>query len=421
MDLVEQGARIVSDGSSGVLFALRGLRWYRGMPPERLPVHLVHRLVIMCCLACAPAVAQEPEASPELPLLAEPGGEAQLEELLAVPWASLAEARVRDLPALTEHWTRVSTAFFAYSGAMANGQPVMREWAAVTPVMLRLGGLLSRSGDAVLSALPAEDPTRPQREAGVAGLRDGLARMSKGALLVLVEMPEDVRRPYVEGLAESLPVVLEAMPPAEAAALRAQVRGAGVFLSREEAAALDTAAGQTGAELPEPPLVAGAPDRLLVAQSAAGWAGDMPDAWASHLLTVDWERHATDREALKADAFALLVGGHAWLTALGEGRITGAEAVAPLIDAALRAGTEIVAADVRVADRALFEERLCDLVLRAVAAASHLGAKDRAPLADVLEVRVPALLRALPSGRSAELTEALRQVADKRLAKSLGL
>jgi ribosomal 50S subunit-associated protein YjgA (DUF615 family) len=393
-----------------------------GHGPWRVrPVKLMYRLFLACCLAITSASAQESPEPPMLPLLAEEGGPARLEALLAVPWAEVADGEARDLPMLTEHWTRVSRAFFAYSGAMAEGQPVLREWAAVAPAMLRLGGLLAQSGDAVVRALPEDDSTREQRAEGVTRIRSGLTRMSQGALLVLVEMPAEVRTTYVRDLAEALPAVLQAIPDAEVPALRAQVRGAGVLLTREEAALLDAAAGQTSTDVPEPPLQNGAPDRLLVAQTAAGWAGAMPIAWCEHLLTVEWSRHAADQEAAKADAFALIVGAHAWLTALGEERVHALDEVSPLVDAALRAGIGVVAKDLRVADKALFEARLSDLTVRAAAVASHHSAKDREPLAAVLERQVPALLRVLPEAQVEALRTSLRDVADKRLARALSL
>ena len=160
---------------------------------------------------------------------------------------------------------------------------------------------------------------------------------------------------------------------------------------------------------------------MLVAQTAAGWTGAMPEAWGAHLLTVDWSRHGADREAAKADAFALLVGGHAWLTALGAGRLDTLDEVSPIVDASLRAGVQVIASDLRVADRALFEERLCDLAVRAVAAASHHSVRDRESLAAVLEQQVPALLRVLSEEQAVALRLSLRNVADRRLARALSL
>ena len=160
---------------------------------------------------------------------------------------------------------------------------------------------------------------------------------------------------------------------------------------------------------------------MLVAQTAAGWPGPLPAAWGEQLLTADWDRHPTDVEAHKADAFALLVAGHAWLSALGEDRVEGLPAVAPVVDASLRAGTSALTAELPLADRAVFADRLGELVIRAAAAASSHSPKDRAPLADVLVARVPGLLGALPETEAESLAGRLTAVCDKKLLRALDL
>ncbi|TNE85655.1 MAG: hypothetical protein EP330_24705 [Deltaproteobacteria bacterium] len=379
------------------------------------------RVLFALFLGLSTAHAQEAPEAPVLPLLAEPGGAEALAMLVDVPWEELGDGEAKDFPKLNAHWSRVSSAFFAYSTAMAQGQPVMREWSVVAPRMLHLGGLLATSGDALVSALPESDSTRAKRAAGVEQIRGGITKMTQGALIVLVEMPAQVRTPYVKDLAEALPSVLAAIPPAEAAALRAQARGAGALLPEAEAMQLETAAGQLGADLPAPPLVEGAPDRLLVAQTAAGWPGPLPKEWSDQLLTANWDRHATDVNAHKADAFALLVGGHAWLTALGEQRVDTLDTVAMLVDGGLRAGVGALTADVGLADRKVFAASLSELAVRATAVAAHYSPKDRAPLADVLSARVPGLIGALTDAEAEELRTNLRAVADKKLIKALAL
>ena len=88
------------------------------------------RIGLALCLALSTAHAQTPEApAPEAPVeappgpprLSEEGGAEALAILVDLPWEELDDGEARDFPALTAHWTRVSGAFFAYSGLMAQG------------------------------------------------------------------------------------------------------------------------------------------------------------------------------------------------------------------------------------------------------------------------------------------------------------
>ncbi|MCO4746857.1 MAG: hypothetical protein KC912_18820 [Proteobacteria bacterium] len=375
--------------------------------------HLV-RLVLFAFLTLGSARA-------EAPLLSNEDGATELATLVDVPWQDFEEAKGADFPALIEHWQRVGAAFTEYSARMAQGEDVLKEWSVVAPRMLKIGMLLGRSGDALLDTLPEDDPSLPVRKEGLGQIRTGIERMSQGCLMVLVEMPADVRGPFVRDFGEVLPAIIEQLDPTSAVMLKAQARGAATLLPDAEAAQLAGGVGEIGENPPEPGLAEGAPDRLLVALTAAGWPGAMQNGWSKQVLDVDWTAHPANPQTQKADAYALLLAAHGWFSALGEGRTTSLDEPGALLDGALRAGVGALAAEDAIADVPLLRTSLSELTLRATAAAAHYPPKERGPLVEALEARLPGLLGALPEEEAAELHAALSGVADKKLAKQLGL
>ena len=120
-------------------------------------------------------------------------------------------------------------------------------------------------------------------------------------------------------------------------------------------------------------------------------------------------------------AWALLVAGHAWHTALAEQRTEGLDTPARLLDAALRASTPLLGEGAELPDPAHFRRLVHYLVHRATAAAAHHSPREREPMVASLARRLPPLFEAMSEEDAAALREDLRSVADRRLIRALDL
>lgn len=101
---------------------------------------------------------------------------------------------------------QISKLYVASEMASANA-----EYYAITGRLLREALALELGAEAFLATFPADDPTRPTREAGFAQMRSGWSTMLLGSLM----MVSDVRGPEAAriGLSQDLAAVLPTMYP----------------------------------------------------------------------------------------------------------------------------------------------------------------------------------------------------------------
>jgi hypothetical protein len=96
------------------------------------------------------------------------------------------------------------------------------EWIELIAVALHEASSISQLVDPYFESLPADDPSRDARLAGVAKMRAGWSGMMQGGLLVAANnlVPEHDRVRMLEAIEDAMPVLYPLLPTADQAGIR---------------------------------------------------------------------------------------------------------------------------------------------------------------------------------------------------------